>query len=121
MALSWGASLLNFLKKTKKNKIDVEKENQKIVDDTGEVVRKNAARFSPVRTGLLRSKWLLVLSGKGSKRKAQVINNVPYAVYQEHGTIKIPPKRMLQRALVVGERYRQRRLKQLEQKLARDF
>jgi len=121
MSLSWGKSVANFRGLVKKTTIDVEKANEKIIDDTGTVIRKTAARFSPVKTGLLRASWKKQGFGKGSKRQSVVTNDVFYAIYQEHGTIKIAPRRMLQRALIVGEKYRQRRLDALNRKLARDF
>lgn len=62
----------------------------------GKILRDDAKRRAPVRTGYLRSKITAVKAGKNA---ADVISAAPYAAYVEFGTSKMAPRAHLRPAI----------------------
>lgn len=62
----------------------------------GKILRDEAKRRAPVRTGFLRSK---ITAAKAGKNAADVISAAPYAAYVEFGTSKMAPRAHLRPAI----------------------
>lgn len=62
----------------------------------GKILRDEAKRRAPVRTGYLRSK---ISAAKAGKNAADVISAAPYAAYVEFGTSKMAPRAHLRPAI----------------------
>nr|DAJ40986.1 MAG TPA: tail component [Caudoviricetes sp.] len=62
----------------------------------GKLLRDEAKRRAPVRTGFLRSK---ITAKKAGKNGADVISAAPYAAYVEFGTSKMAPRAHLRPAI----------------------
>ena len=62
----------------------------------GKILRDEAKRRAPVRTGFLRSK---ISAAKAGKNAADVISAAPYAAYVEFGTSKMAPRAHLRPAI----------------------
>lgn len=62
----------------------------------GKILRDEAKRRAPVRTGYLRSK---ITAAKAGKNAADVISAAPYAAYVEFGTSKMAPRAHLRPAI----------------------
>ena len=62
----------------------------------GKILRDEAKRRAPVRTGFLRSK---ITANKAGKNGADVISAAPYAAYVEFGTSKMAPRAHLRPAI----------------------
>lgn len=62
----------------------------------GKILRDEAKRRAPVRTGFLRSK---ITTKKAGKNAADVISAAPYAAYVEFGTSKMAPRAHLRPAI----------------------
>nr|DAD74784.1 MAG TPA: tail component [Siphoviridae sp. ctZPw9]DAF99798.1 MAG TPA: tail component [Siphoviridae sp. ctPNJ4] len=62
----------------------------------GKLLRDEAKRRAPVRTGFLRSK---ISAAKAGKNAADVISAAPYAAYVEFGTSKMAPRAHLRPAI----------------------
>lgn len=62
----------------------------------GKLLRDEAKRRAPVRTGFLRSK---ISAAKAGKNAADVISAAPYAAYVEFGTSKMAPRSHLRPAI----------------------
>lgn len=62
----------------------------------GKILRDEAKRRAPVRTGFLRSK---ISAAKAGKNAADVISAAPYAAYVEYGTSKMAPRAHLRPAI----------------------
>ena len=60
------------------------------------ILRDEAKRRAPVRTGFLRSK---ITAKKAGKNAADVISAAPYAAYVEFGTSKMAPRAHLRPAI----------------------
>ena len=124
MTLSWGNSVETFGARIRRANKMLDQGTQKIVDQTGVDTKRFAEAGTPVDTGALRASWKIQTSGKGAKRKVVIANTVfdrtgvDYAPFVEYGTIKMAPRRMLTKALVKADRIKQRRLKELNKRLA---
>lgn len=64
----------------------------------GKILRDEAKRRAPVRTGFLRSK---ITAKKAGKNGADVISAAPYAAYVEYGTSKMAPRSHMRPAIEV--------------------
>nr|DAU28012.1 MAG TPA: tail component [Caudoviricetes sp.] len=62
----------------------------------GKILRDEAKRRAPVRTGFLRSK---ITAKKAGKNGADVISAAPYAAYVEYGTSKMAPRSHMRPAI----------------------
>ena len=62
----------------------------------GKILRDEAKRRAPVRTGYLRSK---ITAAKAGRNAADVISAAPYAAYVEYGTSKMAPRAHLRPAI----------------------
>lgn len=62
----------------------------------GKILRDEAKRRAPVRTGYLRSN---ITAAKAGKNAADVISAAPYAAYVEFGTSKMAPRAHLRPAI----------------------
>lgn len=62
----------------------------------GKILRDEAKRRAPVRTGFLRSK---ITAKKAGRNGADVISAAPYAAYVEFGTSKMAPRAHLRPAI----------------------
>ena len=62
----------------------------------GKILRDEAKRRAPVRTGYLRSN---ITATKAGKNAADVISAAPYAAYVEYGTSKMAPRAHLRPAI----------------------
>lgn len=62
----------------------------------GKILRDEAKRRAPVRTGYLRSN---ITSAKAGRNAADVISAAPYAAYVEFGTSKMAPRAHLRPAI----------------------
>lgn len=62
----------------------------------GKILRDEAKRRAPVRTGYLRSK---ITAAKAGKNAADVISAAPYAAYVEFGTSKMAPRSHMRPAI----------------------
>lgn len=62
----------------------------------GKILRDEAKRRAPVRTGFLRSK---ISAAKAGKNAADVISAAPYAAYVEYGTSKMAPRSHMRPAI----------------------
>ena len=62
----------------------------------GKILRDEAKRRAPVRTGFLRSK---ITAKKAGRNGADVISAAPYAAYVEYGTSKMAPRSHMRPAL----------------------
>lgn len=62
----------------------------------GKILRDEAKRRAPVRTGYLRSN---ITAKKAGKNAADVISAAPYAAYVEFGTSKMAPRAHLRPAI----------------------
>lgn len=62
----------------------------------GKLLRDEAKRRAPVRTGYLRSN---ITAAKAGKNAADVISAAPYAAYVEFGTSKMAPRAHLRPAI----------------------
>lgn len=62
----------------------------------GKMLRDEAKRRAPVRTGFLRSK---ITAKKAGRNGADVISAAPYAAYVEYGTSKMAPRSHMRPAL----------------------
>nr|DAJ48121.1 MAG TPA: tail component [Caudoviricetes sp.] len=62
----------------------------------GKILRDDAKRRAPVRTGYLRSN---ITAAKAGKNAADVISAAPYAAYVEFGTSKMAPRAHLRPAI----------------------
>ena len=121
MGLSWGNSLKNFQKSIKDTVKDTEKEMEKIMNQTGDVVKASAMKNTTSKSGRLRRGWRIQRKGKGSKRIDSIFNEVPYANIIENGSRKVPPRRMLMRAVRKGKVFLKRQLVKLQKRQSRRF
>lgn len=121
MSLSWGKSVRAFQKSTKNTDKRMSRDIQKVVDKTGMEALRNAENLTPVKTGKLKSGWKIARKGKGGKRRTEISNNIPYAVFVENGTNKTSPRNMLRIAMMIADAKLQKRLKALKSKTAKDF
>lgn len=64
--------------------------------EAGKILRDEAKRRAPVRTGFLRSK---ITAKKAGRNGADVISAAPYAAYVEYGTSKMAPRSHMRPAL----------------------
>ena len=119
--LSWGNSFIRFDNLTKDTEKRLHKDIGKIVTDTGTKLRKDARRFAPVETGLLRKSWTKKNKGKGVDRKVIIENKVPYGGFVEFGTIRMAPRRMLSKAVMRSNRFMIVRMGRLKMKMAQNF
>lgn len=62
----------------------------------GKILRDEAKRRAPVRTGYLRSN---ITAAKAGRNAADVISAAPYAAYVEYGTSKMAPRAHLRPAI----------------------
>ena len=62
----------------------------------GKILRDEAKRRAPVRTGYLRSN---ITATKAGRNAADVISAAPYAAYVEYGTSKMAPRAHLRPAI----------------------
>lgn len=62
----------------------------------GKILRDEAKRRAPVRTGYLRSN---ITAAKAGKNAADVISAAPYAAYVEFGTSKMAPRSHMRPAI----------------------
>lgn len=62
----------------------------------GKILRDEAKRRAPVRTGFLRSK---ITAKKAGRNGADVISAAPYAAYVEFGTSKMAPRSHMRPAI----------------------
>ena len=62
----------------------------------GKILRDEAKRRAPVRTGYLRSN---ITAAKAGRNAADVISAAPYAAYVEFGTSKMAPRAHLRPAI----------------------
>lgn len=62
----------------------------------GKILRDEAKRRAPVRTGYLRSN---ITAAKAGRNAADVISSAPYAAYVEYGTSKMAPRAHLRPAI----------------------
>lgn len=62
----------------------------------GKLLRDEAKRRAPVRTGYLRSN---ITAAKAGRNAADVISAAPYAAYVEYGTSKMAPRAHLRPAI----------------------
>ena len=62
----------------------------------GKILRDEAKRRAPVRTGYLRSN---ITAAKAGKNAADVISAAPYAAYVEYGTSKMAPRSHMRPAI----------------------
>lgn len=62
----------------------------------GKMLRDEAKRRAPVRTGFLRSK---ITAKKAGRNGADVISAAPYAAYVEYGTSKMAPRSHMRPAI----------------------
>jgi len=121
MGLSWGNSVRNFQNLTKRTAIDVEKSTMKIVDLTAKDVKRYAEQATPVKSGKLKRSWKILKRGRGKNRKVEILNRLDYASLVENGTSKMPPKRMLAKAVIRGDRLLKRRLEALKRLTSNKF
>lgn len=70
----------------------------KAIKKAGRGIRPNAVRelqtYTPVDTGLLTSQWKV----KSSKLGIHINNTTPYAAFINDGTVRIKPRRMVEKA-----------------------
>lgn len=121
IGMSFGRTVFEFQKHLDNQDKEMEKEVQKIVNETAKVLHKNAKRFTPKRSGLLRRSWNKKGSGKGAQRKVIIRNDIDYGLAVEYGTKKQKPVRMLKRAVNIGDMYMKRKLKALRARTKRKF
>ena len=94
MGLSWGNSVREFQKTTKKTVVDMNKRIVMVQELTGKDIKKDAQANTPKLSGKLRAGWKLVKVRSARRAKqVEVVNDVPYGVYVENGTSKQPPPR----------------------------
>lgn len=62
----------------------------------GKILRDDAKRRAPVRTGYLRSN---ITAAKAGRNAADVISAAPYAAYVEYGTSKMAPRSHMRPAI----------------------
>ena len=62
----------------------------------GKILRDEAKRRAPVRTGYLRSN---ITATKAGRNAADVVSAAPYAAYVEYGTSKMAPRAHLRPAI----------------------
>ena len=121
MGISWGDTIKNFQRRTVQVSIDVEKRTKNIVDLTSRDIKRWAEKETPVDSGKLKSSWRLYKSGLGKKRRVVITNLQDYVVPVEHGTRKTPPRRMLAKAMIKGDRVLKQRMNKLKRRMARKF
>jgi len=119
--VSFGNTVREFQSLTKNTSKNVQKEIEALVRKTALEVVRDVKRFTPVRTGALRDAWKFQKRGSGRNTRYEISNSKKYATYIENGTRYIVPRRMLARALSLGENRLRKRLKQLERRIAKDF
>lgn len=64
--------------------------------NAGKILRDEAKRRAPVRTGYLRSN---ITAKKAGKNAADVISAAPYAAYVEYGTSRMAPRSHMRPAI----------------------
>jgi HK97 gp10 family phage protein len=69
---------------------------QEQLEDVAQMIVYTAKQYAPIRTGLLVSSISAVVLAQWT---VQVICNVGYALYQEFGTSRIPPRYFMTQAL----------------------
>ena len=121
MTLSWGSSFKQYDRLIKAQTPYLNREINKIIEQTGIDVHNWVAQGTPVDTGLLKKSWVLKISTKHKRKRVQIENNVHYAAHVEWGTIKMAPRRMLRNAKRRGRRTMERRLESLKVKMAKRF
>ena len=76
----------------------VNKKLETIPNNIAKSVKSDSEEVTPVRTGRLQKGYFIEPSNKIGD-DAKVINDVPYAVYVEFGTIHMAPRAMMQQAV----------------------
>jgi HK97 gp10 family phage protein len=69
---------------------------QEQLEDVAQLIVLSAKDYAPIRTGLLISSISAIVLAQWT---VQIICNVGYALYQEFGTSRIPPRYFMTRAL----------------------
>jgi HK97 gp10 family phage protein len=69
---------------------------QEQLEDVAQLIVLTAKDYAPIRTGLLVSSISAIVLAQWT---VQIICNVGYALYQEFGTSRIPPRYFMTRAL----------------------
>lgn len=71
-----------------------------VLSDLSELAAEDAKRNAPVDTGRLRESITASVDGAGTGVEGLVVAEVPYAGYQEFGTIHNEPQSFLRKALL---------------------
>jgi HK97 gp10 family phage protein len=119
--LSWGQSVRAFNTLVASTSKNVQKDVEKAVDKTGDVVYGEAKRLTPRRTGRLDNGWRKSRRGRGKNRRVNVFNNVPYGPFVEFGTSRMAPRHMLRNAQAKGNRFLSKELRKINRKTSNQF